>query len=58
MEDRERSLKKLGYDVRGTEHVATGGSGLISPHHLGYPHSRERFYVVAKQGELSQNPFP
>ena len=54
----KESLEVLGYDVRGTEHVTTGGLGLISPHHLGYPHSRERFYVVARQGKLPSNPFP
>jgi len=52
------SLKLLGYDVKGTEHVASGGKGLISPHHLGYPHSRERFFIVAKQGKLPPNPLP
>lgn len=52
------SLENLGYDVRGTEHIGSGGPGLISPHHLGYPHSRERFYIVGKQGELPENPFP
>lgn len=51
-------LESLGYDVRGTEHITSGGPGLISPHHLGYPHSRERFYIVAKQGELPEDPFP
>ena len=54
----KESLEELGYDVRGTEHVTSGGLGLISPHHLGYPHSRERFYVVARQGKLPANPFP
>lgn len=52
------SLEKLGYDVCGTEHIASGGSGLISPHHLGFPHSRERFYIVARQGKLPLNHFP
>ncbi|MCX5814683.1 MAG: DNA (cytosine-5-)-methyltransferase [Proteobacteria bacterium] len=51
-------LEALDYDVRGTEHVTSGGSGLISPHHLGYPHSRERFFIVAKQGKLPSDPFP
>lgn len=48
----------LGYDVRGTEHIMSGGPGLISPHHLGYPHSRERFFIVAQLGKLPGNPFP
>jgi len=52
------SLTSLGYDVRGTEHVASGGHGLISPHHLGYPHTRERFYVAASLGGLPPDPFP
>lgn len=52
------SLEKIGYDVRGTEHVASGGVGLLSPHHLGFPHSRERFYIVARREKLPQEPFP
>lgn len=52
------SLERLGYNVRGTEHVASGGSGLISPHHLGYPHHRERFYIVASLDPLPESPFP
>jgi DNA (cytosine-5)-methyltransferase 1 len=49
------NLEKLGYDVKGTEHVASGGTGLLSPHHFGFPHSRERFYIVARQGKLSDS---
>lgn len=52
------SLVKLGYSVRGTEHVASGGHGLISPHHLGFPHTRERFFVVASLDKLPDDPFP
>lgn len=52
------SLEKLGYDVRGTEHVASGGTGLLSPHHFGFPHSRERFYIVARQGKLPIESLP
>jgi DNA (cytosine-5)-methyltransferase 1 len=52
-------LQLLGYFVKGTEHVATGGSGLLSPHHLGYPHMRERFYIVGRLNkELPADPFP
>jgi len=51
-------LEALEYDVRGTEHIASGGPGLISPHYFGFPHSRERFFIVAKQGNLPENPFP
>lgn len=40
----------LGYDIVATEHVGTGdSSGLISPHHLGYPHHRERFFIVGQR---------
>jgi len=53
-----KKLEALGYDVRGTEHITSGGPGLISPHHLGFPHSRERFFIIAKQGDLPENPFP
>jgi DNA (cytosine-5)-methyltransferase 1 len=51
-------LQALDYDVRGTEHITSGGPGLISPHHFGFPHSRERFFIIAKQGDLPGNPFP
>lgn len=52
------NLEKLGYDVKGTEHVASGGTGLLSPHHFGFPHSRERFYVVARQEKLPSDCLP
>ncbi len=52
------SLIELDYDVKGTVHKGSGGTGLLSPHHLGYPHSRERFFIVARQGKLPENPFP
>lgn len=51
-------LLRLGYKVRGTEHVTSGGSGLISPHHLGFPHTRERFFAVASAGDLPGDVFP
>ena len=54
----KRSLEALGYEVRGTEHVTSGGDGLISPHHLGFPHHRERFFAVASLGRLPASPFP
>src|SRR5262249_51228645 len=53
-----RSVDRLGYSVRGTEHVASGGHGLISPHHLGYPQTRERFFAVASLDPLPADPFP
>ena len=34
------------------------GHGLISPHHFGFPHHRERFFVYATLGNLSDSPFP
>jgi len=52
------SLEKLGYDVRGTEHITSGGDGLLSPHHLGHPHHRERFFAVATLDGLPSSPFP
>jgi DNA (cytosine-5)-methyltransferase 1 len=54
----KKSLIKLGYDVRGTEHLGSGGSGLLSPHHFGFPHKRERFFIVAKKGGLPSIPLP
>ena len=44
---------ELGYDVVATEHVQDDPtrSGLLSPHHLGYPHHRERFFMVAQRRE-------
>ncbi|MFH0778321.1 MAG: DNA cytosine methyltransferase, partial [Candidatus Eisenbacteria bacterium] len=52
------SLVELGYNVRGTTHKASGGHGLVSPHHLGYPHTRGRFFIVASQDTLPADPFP
>ena len=52
------SLERLGYDVKGTDHVTHGGEGLISPHHLGFPHHRERFFAVASLNGLPANVFP
>ena len=52
------SLENLGYEVRGTEHVTSGGEGLLSPHHLGHPHHRERFFAVASLQGFSTDPFP
>jgi DNA (cytosine-5)-methyltransferase 1 len=54
----QESLVELGYDVRGTTHVATGGHGLISPHHFGFPHTRERFFIVGSLSTLPPDPFP
>jgi len=54
----KRKLQALGYDVRGTEHITSGGPGLISPHHFGFPHTRERFFIVGRLGGLQGQPFP
>jgi DNA (cytosine-5)-methyltransferase 1 len=54
----QEKLRSLGYHVRGTEHVASGGHGLISPHHFGHPHTRERFFAVASLEPLPDDPFP
>ena len=54
----KEALQERGYDVRGTEHASTGGHGLVSPHHLGHPQHRERFFVVASRGKLPDDPFP
>jgi DNA (cytosine-5)-methyltransferase 1 len=52
------SLEHLGYVVQWTRHKATGGNGLLSPHHLGYPHHRERFYAIATLDSDLGDPFP
>lgn len=52
------SLQRLGYTVVATEHVKSGGQGLLSPHHLGFPQTRERFYAVCRRGPLSANVLP
>ena len=41
-----------------TTHAKTSGTGLISPHHFGFPHHRERFYVYASLTRLGPTPFP
>jgi len=51
-------LQRLGYTVVATEHVKSGGRGLLSPHHLGFPHSRERFYAVCRRGPVSVDVLP
>ena len=52
------SLESLDYEVKGTEHVTSGGQGLLSPHHLGFPHHRERFFAVASLEGLPNECFP
>ena len=34
------------------------GIGLLSPHHFGHPHHRERFFIVASLDGLPAIPFP
>ncbi|UPG87809.1 DNA (cytosine-5-)-methyltransferase [Luteibacter aegosomatis] len=43
--------EELGYDVIASEHISRGrhAEGLLSPHHLGFPHHRERFFIVAQR---------
>ena len=38
--------------------MASGGKGLLSPHHLGYPQHRERFFAVASLEGLPEEAFP
>lgn len=52
------SMENLGYEVKGTEHIRSGGEGLLSPHHLGQPHHRERFFAVGSLQGLPTAPFP
>ena len=46
-------LQDLGYDVEATEPISSGpeATGLMSPHHRGYPHHRERFFILAQRRE-------
>lgn len=34
------------------------GHGLISPHHFGFPHHRERFFIIGSRASLPLRPFP
>lgn len=52
------ALEALDYDVQATEHKANGGPGLLSPHHIGFPHHRERFFVVASREKLPSHALP
>src|SRR5260370_3760934 len=51
-------LRLAGYSVVATEHVKSGGRGLLSPHHLGFPQSRERFYAVCRRRSLTSDVLP
>lgn len=50
----KKILQDLGYDVVATEPISSGSkaSGLMSPHHRGYPHHRERFFILAQRREV------
>ena len=53
----QHELERLGYAWQATTHCTTGGHGLISPHHIGHPQHRERFYCVATREPLLVEPF-
>jgi DNA (cytosine-5)-methyltransferase 1 len=57
---REVLEEDLGYHIRFTSHVGSGssGSGLLSPHHLGLPHHRERFFIVGQRHPFSTDVGP
>ena len=54
----KESLEALGYEVRWTQHVKKGGSGMLNPLDFGYPQNRERFFSVCRRGFLPANSFP
>jgi DNA (cytosine-5)-methyltransferase 1 len=47
----KKILQDLGYEVMATEPISSGpdATGLMSPHHRGYPHHRERFFILAQR---------
>jgi DNA (cytosine-5)-methyltransferase 1 len=51
-------LEELGYEVTATEHVSSNrkASGLLSPHHVGLPHHRGRFFIIAQK--IGSDRFP
>jgi DNA (cytosine-5)-methyltransferase 1 len=59
-----RTLEELGYSICATTTVGgtDAGLGLLSPHHLGLPQHRERFFIVAQRradlGEFHPNRYP
>lgn len=54
----KEELSRLGYTVRSTQHVTSGGGGMLSPHSYGFPQKRERFFALCRRGFLPENPFP
>jgi DNA (cytosine-5)-methyltransferase 1 len=54
----KEELHRLGYSVRSTQHVSSGGSGMLSPHNYGFPQKRERFFAICRRGYLPSDPFP
>ena len=58
-----KDLEAVGYGfIRATELLGQNGSGLLSPHQFGYPHHRERFFIIAVRDEQdfrnNLSPFP
>lgn len=54
----KEELETLGYEVYGTEHLTSGGVGLLSPKYFGFPHSRERFFIIGRLKKSLKKPFP
>ena len=60
----KETLEHLGYDVRATTHIGSTnhagakGWGLLSPHHIGLPHHRERFFILAQQKRFGEAEYP
>ncbi|MAM67453.1 MAG: hypothetical protein CMM12_01710 [Rhodospirillaceae bacterium] len=54
----KETLSLLNYEWVATEHVTSDSqaTGLLSPHHLGLPHHRERFFIVAQQRGIEWLP--
>lgn len=57
---RDRGGVPNGARTRSKNPSRTGpkGSGLLSPHHFGEPHHRERFFIVASKASLPTPAFP
>lgn len=49
----DRVIRQLDQRAR-----STSGPGLISPHHFGHPHHRERFFIVGSLDSLPSPAFP
>lgn len=59
-----QTLEDLGYAVRATTTVGgpDSGLGLLSPHHIGLPQHRDRFFIVAQRkaevGDFHPDRYP